>query len=95
MLCKPGQHKTKPRGELEVRCSFEVKKVKDLDSLSTASGVSKRFKMSKNNLKSAAKALGESANASFFSNQFGDLFFGWTVYNPGCGLCIAPGVDCV
>ncbi|XP_067945039.1 neurofilament heavy polypeptide-like isoform X2 [Watersipora subatra] len=45
LLCKPGQNKTKPRGELEVRMSFEIKKVKDFDAMSTASAASRRFKM--------------------------------------------------
>lgn len=59
LLCKPGQNKTKPRGELEVRLAFEVKKVKDLDSMSTASATSKRFKMSKKSIKQKASAIGE------------------------------------
>ena len=62
LLCKPGQNKTNPRGELEVRISFEVKKVVDPDSLSTASATSKRFKMSKKGFKHAASALGEGRN---------------------------------
>lgn len=55
LQCKPGQNKSKPRGELQVRVAFEVKKMKDLDTLSTASATSKRFKMSK----SVAHAIGE------------------------------------
>ena len=59
LVCKPGQNKTKPRGEIEVRLAFDVKKVKDFDSMSTASAASKRFKMSKKSIKHAASAIGE------------------------------------
>ena len=59
LVCKPGQNKTKPRGEIEVRLAFEVKKAKDFDSMSTTSAASRRFKMSKKSIKHAASALGE------------------------------------
>lgn len=58
LACKPGQDKSNPRGEVEIRISFEVKKMKDMDSLSVTSSASKRFKMSKKSIKHAAAALG-------------------------------------
>lgn len=55
LLPKPGHTKNYKRGELEVRLCYIVGKVKDQDSISTASSASKRLKIGKKML----SALGD------------------------------------